>query len=710
MTPPLVLRALRPTAWLLVGWAVVLGLRGLGWHARAALEHPDASAREALKGILWDVALVYALFALARFGRALVDASAPAPGWRLPLAVAGWMGLLGSLAAAAVAPALRALDIGHCRLAGCHWTVAGFQHLHPDLAGRLVEPWALALIAVGLATTLTLPLAVWRDGRAWLRDAPAGRSLRWAALPLLVALLPAAWAIRDGVAFPASVYALRLLPETNFMARVAATLADPPIDLPPPALSEALRRRFASVGLVPDGEPLTPGYPLTRRGLEASPVPFPRRQAAAERPNVVVTFVESLSSLFISSLGGRFSGLTPELDRLARQMTVVQGFHNTSSPTISALVTALCGLHPPTPPYDLGIGETVDGATAYVCLADVLRGRGYRTLFVQTSSTRVTAMEWFLRTHGFDEVHGRDSLRRRWPGGPEGVWGAHDDRLVDYVEEQIERLEGLRRGDGRPFLLVMLTVDTHDPGMAADDCRLPAGPDGRPAVADLPPDGGSRRLLASYHCTDRALGVLGRFLLSADRADRVLWLLTTDHAVFGTPVTRPLFTDPRLGGDFAPAPLLIHDPRHDLPRRVEVLSGTQDVAPTLLHLLDIEPERHAMTGHSVFGRRRQLPALVGRLGGRSAYLQSATARRQLPLADLREACQRKSALLADGSDPLSACELAAWLDWQDALWRSRRLSPPHYQPLAGDLDPRWLRSRIELNPAEKAASRSPRAP
>ena len=87
------------------------------------------------------------------------------------------------------------------------------------------------------------------------------------------------------------------------------------------------------------------------------------------------------------------------------------------------------------------------------------------------------------------------------------------------------------------------------------------------------------------------------------------------------------------------------------------------------------------------------------------YLQSATARRELPVGRLRKLCRRGSKVLPDGSDPLSACELAGWLDWQDALWGAQRLFPKRWYRIPTDVNAASLRRQMELNPAEKAASK-----
>ena len=668
------LRALLPSRWLLAGLAVTLGFRALAWLLRAALARPEATLRSGFKGIVWDLVLVYGLFALARAGGLLARPDNPA---RMPWRFAGWALLAPALVVGGLSPLMRMVDVGHCYLARSHWGLEGFLYLHADFIGRLLDPAAAGLLLGGLSLAGFMVFALLRHTEAARRAAPS-RSLALALLPLLISAPPAAWALRDGIAFPAHVYELRLLPETNFVASLVEWLRESPQwKEEEPPLDPALAARLVRAGLLPSVTPAVPGYPLVRDGLNEPPLAHARRPGVAAdlRPNVVLTFVESLNSVFVHGLGGRFRGLTPELDALAQQMTSVEGFHNTSSPTIAALVSVLCSVHPPSHPRDLRPGQSVDGAIAYSCLGDILGARGYRTVYVQAASKEAASKEYFLRKHGFDEVYGRADLRRRWPGGPEGPWGAHDDVMVRFAIEQIGRLEGLRAQDGRPFLLVMLTLDTHDPGMAGPECDLPRDADGRPAVEGLLEDSGALRLAAAYHCADAAVGELGRFLLRKGRRERTLWALTADHGGFLTVTSAPLMSRPGEGWSFVRVPLLLHDPAHALPPRVEVLSGSEDVAPTLLHLLGIDPGLNSLTGHSVFGKRCTLPWLVGRIGGRLTYLHTATARREVPIGMLDRWCAAGKEVLSDGSAPLSACELAGWIRWQDALWASRRLFP-----------------------------------
>lgn len=697
---------LRPSAHAVAVLAVLWGWRGLAWWLRVALGQPEARPYDAVKGLAWDAALAFAAVAVARFGGLLCTPVDPMDtarrlrlGGRRPaqdgVAAATGSALVGAATLAALySTVVRALDAAYCYLVQSHWSADGFLYVDLGWAGRLLDPAAFGLLGSSLAVGWFMVAALRYEARA-----ATERAGPWPAWPRRVgfavaalALAAAGWAVRDGVRYPAELYELRLLPEVNF-ARQAWIWTHNPSALAtePPALPELQRRQFIVAGLLPETPP-DPRHPLAQKFLAEVPLPL-RGIDLAQRPNVVITLVESLNRLFVHELSGHYRGVMPELGQLTHQMTVADHYWGTSSPTIAGLITALCSLHPPSHPRDLAVGELADGNTAYACLPDLLRQRGYRTVFVQSTSKDVMGLEHFLRTHGIDEVHARQDFDRRFPGRSDGPWGMHDDALVEYTRVEIERLERLQREDGRPFLLVHMTVDSHDPGMAQDGIELPA------EVTEVPA-GGARQLLTAYHATDKALGDLGRFVLAPGRRERTLWLLTGDHGQFNTINSRPLFPTPRDAWPFAPLPLLIHDPRHDLPPRVDVLCGTQDLAPTVLHLLGLTDVKHSMSGHSLFGSRSDYPVLVGRIGARFAFLAMETAQNTLPIGEVRNRCRIKQRILRDGLELIDACALVAWLDWQDALWDGKFLFPRLWFQGDRGVNRAVLRAGVELNDAE----------
>ncbi|MBM4344665.1 MAG: sulfatase-like hydrolase/transferase [Deltaproteobacteria bacterium] len=650
-----------PSPWARLPFAVVLlalplTWRWAGWWLRDAFADPRRSLRDVVKGNAWDLSIGVAALAL------VLAAGQLRGRWHLAARAV-------LVAAAVGSQFVRCIDTSQCYLGHTHFTADSFMFWDTDwIAGRRDAP-VLGLAAGFFASAVFAIWAVVRLSRRW----PA-RWRPWAWCAAGLTLLPAAWALRDGVRYPAHAYSLRLVAEVNFAQQLDVWLNPPKIDTA--ALVHLPRERadrFVRAGLMPQ-TPLFPEYPLSRAGLDEPPLPLPRKPgvAADARPNVVLTMVESLSRTFVHELSGHYRGLMPKVSALARQSTAIDGYRNTTAPTIAGLILTLCSLHAPSHPRDLQPGQRMDRNTPFVCMPDVLRQAGYRTVFVQTTALEAMGIEAFLRTHGFDEVIGRPQVREKRPGRPEGPFGPHDDTLVDVAIDVLRTLEAERAKDGRPFLLVVLTIDTHEPGMAPARCQVP------PTVTDAPAEAGPRKVLAAFHCTDDQLGRWHAFLAEPPRAKDTLWMLTGDHSVLNTLNTRPLFRGPGDGIACSPGVWLIGDPLHDLPPRPQVVSGSQDVAPTLLHLLGLHTTETTMTGHSVFGRRPQFPLVLGRVGGRTAFVQWGAHHAELSADELRQRCAGKEALLGVGvADPpdFDACDFAAWLGWQDGLWDAKRLFP-----------------------------------
>ena len=310
--------------------------------------------------------------------------------------------------------------------------------------------------------------------------------------------------------------------------------------------------------------------------------------------------------------------------------------------------------------------------TPYSCLPEILRARGYRTVFLQGGTKAFATKGDFLLAHGFEEVHGKAELRKRFPKRVPSRWGMHDDALVDYTREQVQRLEALREKDGRPYFIMMLTLDTHAPGLPSPGCRAP------PSVRRISHDRNSRLMLRSLHCADKELGRLGQFLLHPKRREQTVWALTGDHPSAPWPFVRDIFRKRRepYAGWSGRLPLILHDPTHHLPKEVDVLSGTTDIAPTLLHILGIQDGANSMLGHSIFGRRARLPQLVGRMGPRSVSLHRPGRSRNVSMGRLQAMCELNQPVLPNDAEALSPCELLSWIRWRDGLWSNKRLLPP----------------------------------
>ncbi|MFH1176696.1 MAG: LTA synthase family protein, partial [Acidobacteriota bacterium] len=593
----------------------------------------------ALLGILFDLSLAAGLWGVAL---------AAGAGWRACL-------LLGPAAAASTL--LRGADVAHCELTRYHWAPDAFVYLAWENLGLLVDPWAMALLAAWLGTTAALLAAVFLAARY------GGPLWRWPRRPgrLAIAVLPCAVVLTVNLVAPAPLDGASLLPETSFFCQWARGVPEAARSLGPEQ-----RRRWSRLGLIPataDNE-----YPLLHPAFDPTPFPFPAREARGP-PNLVITFVEGFNREYLSSLSGLYLGVMPEASRLVARLTAVDGYYSTTAPTVSGLVAGLCSLY--APGQMANQGPRGPATTPAICLPEILRESGYRTVFVQGADRSFAHKDLFLSQHGFEELHDRASLSERFPDRPTTSWGHADATLVDYTEEQLLRLERERLADGRPFLLVMLTLDSHNPDLDRSDCPLP------PDVTPWPTDPRAQNRLRNLFCADRALGRLGRFLLAPGRAEQTVWVVTGDHRQW----TLPGLPEPatgvrnRLQGRFGEMVFLLHDPTHVLPERYDSPSCSLDLSPSLLHLLGLPEHPSTMSGHSLFGRRRGLPWMVGRVHDTSAFVRGPRRERAGSRARIADLCARGEDFLAEDGVAITACELDRWLDWQNSLWRDQRIAP-----------------------------------
>jgi phosphoglycerol transferase len=189
-----------------------------------------------------------------------------------------------------------------------------------------------------------------------------------------------------------------------------------------------------------------------------------------------------------------FSGLTAALravrDRSLHFADVGAGY--AADWTIAGLVATQCGyplINDPLINMALSGAALSDGGSVLpgaVCLGDILAANGYEVVFVGGADTRFAGKRDFLASHGFSEIIGTpeitDYLHRHPQADPHpalGPWGYQD---VTTLRLAMHRFRDLA-ATGRPFALVVLTLDTHHPhGLASPDCSRREGDSMRDAI------------------------------------------------------------------------------------------------------------------------------------------------------------------------------------------------------------------------------------
>jgi lipoteichoic acid synthase len=292
-----------------------------------------------------------------------------------------------------------------------------------------------------------------------------------------------------------------------------------------------------------------------------------------------------------------------------------------------------------------------------VTLAEILRARGRRTVFLHTGHLDYTNQDGFLANRGYDQVLDWDKLAA---GRAVSSWGGDDSLLVDKL---LDWIDADRR---RPFFACAWTINSHHPYEPLPGQKIIDFFQG-----DLPPDDYDLgRYLNTVHETDRQLGRLFDGLRERGLAEDTLVVVTGDHGQgFGWP--HPTWGHGfRLYDEGVRVPLMIWNPRlFPAGRRSATVTSHVDLNPTIAHLLGFPPDP-SWEGWSVFAADRPPRAyfyaandayLLGVREDRWKYILNAT-RGSEELFDLASDADEQANLAAAHADRCRRLRqrLAAW--------------------------------------------------
>lgn len=299
--------------------------------------------------------------------------------------------------------------------------------------------------------------------------------------------------------------------------------------------------------------------------------------------NLILIYAESLEQTYFDD--ALFPDLLPRLSKLredALNFTNVSQVDGTGW-TIAGLVASQCSL-----PFNVRYWDGQEAHTALaaieapfereLCMGDILDGYGYDNTYMGGAKLSFAGKGKFLRANGFDTVLGQDALLDML-GDYEyrSGWGLYDDSLLDLAAARVPQLAA---GDA-PFMLSVLTVDTHQPnGHISKDC------------APYPNE--DNPILHAVYCTDQVIGEFIETLRARPDMDNTVIALFSDHLALRNTVFDRLsaigenrrLTFSVWGDDIAPG--------ENTARATHF-----DVGPTLMELIGIPNYRENNFGRSV---------------------------------------------------------------------------------------------------------------
>ena len=317
-----------------------------------------------------------------------------------------------------------------------------------------------------------------------------------------------------------------------------------------------LRKENAELHLMPYAEAITLARgELGLTGVVDSTAVLHRHIAAdsaANRPNVVIILMESMSASLMQTFG-QPEPLTPTLDSLYRHSLAFTRFYSAGIHTNHGLTATLYSF-PALMMRNLMKGTVTPRRRG---LPTVLKQEGYHNLFFMTHESQYDNMNAFFRTNGYDEIFSQES----YPASEvANSFGVPDKYLFDYALPVINRAAASQQ----PFMATLLTISNHPPYVV-------------PAWMK------THTKKPETQIVEYADWCVGRFLQEARRQpwyDNTLFVILADH---GKLVGK---MDSELPQSYNHIPLIIFGPGIE-PRLYDGLGTQVDVMPTLLGLMGI---------------------------------------------------------------------------------------------------------------------------
>lgn len=335
-------------------------------------------------------------------------------------------------------------------------------------------------------------------------------------------------------------------------------------------------RRVARQLLVGRGETLLdPDHRTVFRRGRNTAAPPPLRARDGKPVNVVLIVMESFSARFCGAVGAD-PGFTPRFDALARDGVLFTRCFSAGSHTHQGIFASTLGF-PALPGFD-ALMQSGAANQEFCSLAELLRSRGYRTMFLYNGNLEWDNMRGFFRKQGVERFVSGEDIEN--PKFRDAVWGVSDGDLFDRANEEFEAAAK----DG-PFFATVLTLSNHAP------FQVPPVPGASPITSM----GELNGRLTAMRYADHALG---QFIEDAKRRDYfkdTLFVFVGDHGFHVDPV----LTEVHLLYHHVPllffAPGLL-DRRGADPR----VASQMNILPSVLDLLGLADVPHASWARSLF--------------------------------------------------------------------------------------------------------------
>jgi lipoteichoic acid synthase len=306
------------------------------------------------------------------------------------------------------------------------------------------------------------------------------------------------------------------------------------------------------------------------------------RTSQTEKRNVVLIHLESIRARSVTPYNQKLK-TTPFLDELAKKSLLVERAYTIIPNSLKGSISVNCGIEPSL----RAAVEAEPGGIPAPCLAGLLKGQGYRTVFFQSATQKFMYFGDQAKDFGYEEYYPVESMDTE--GFERSNYFGYEDEVMLKPSE-----EWLKTRGQTPFVAEYLTSTGHHDYF----------PPTRYGHEYFVEDDKLNRYLNSVRYLDFFLKSLVEQYKKLGLYEDTIFVIFGDHGEGFGEHGRYVHEDNPYEESLR-VPLVIHAPwRFEHGERVEELANLTDVLPTVLDLLGYEVKGGKYPGYSLL---RPLP-------------------------------------------------------------------------------------------------------
>ncbi|WP_428048310.1 LTA synthase family protein [Candidatus Proelusimicrobium excrementi] len=314
--------------------------------------------------------------------------------------------------------------------------------------------------------------------------------------------------------------------------------------------------------------PMPYQYPLMRKFKNAKPYKKPL--------NVVIVALESWVPNYIDSVNGTAYGVTPNFDKLVKYGSYFNNFYAFELRSLQGITAVLTGI--PALPKMQKLGYGLQN-TSMTKLPQILKNKGYRTIFAQTSQRSSFNLDKSAELLGFEEIYGMEDMPKQFNYAKAEGYG-YDYDMYHLLAEKL-------RGRDEPFFIFAFTGITHTPYLGYLE-----GFDKYPNTTE------ENKYLNSLLFADYSIGYFIEEARKEPWFYDTVFIFVADHTFNRNGNIKEKYH----------IPFLIYAPKYVKAQKNDTLGSQLDILPTLFDLLRLQ-EPYSAAGKTLFaedGERRAL--------------------------------------------------------------------------------------------------------